>query len=130
MHAPARFSSKPAVDAVRAVWVRIHTALLGTAITVTALVAATRIVEAFTILVNGESLGDVVDIFHDLVPRWFAGLPVYSYSTFAVHPPATYALLWPVFGRMDIGPARWLWIMLLVAALVWLVHITVRESGV
>src|SRR4051794_12439559 len=91
--------------------------------------SALRMFKAFAVVIQGTWPGDVVNIFHDLIPRWFAALPVYSYSEFAVHPPATYAILWPLFGFLESGPARWLWIALLIIALAWLVYLVVRHSG-
>ena len=67
-------------------------------------------------------------ILHRLVHEWFAGRPVYRELPTAVHPPATYVLLWPMLGWLDVGPARWLWGVTTVVALTALVYIVVRES--
>ena len=67
-------------------------------------------------------------ILHRLVHEWFAGRPVYRELPTAVHPPATYVLLWPMLGWLDVGPARWLWAVTTVVALTALVYIVVRES--
>jgi len=68
-------------------------------------------------------------ILHQVVRGWFAGQPVYSELKSAIHPPATYALLWPFLGWLDITPARWLWAVTTAAALGWLVYLVVQESG-
>ena len=102
--------------------------MLVLAIVVMAAIAALRLPGAFAILARGGFYGDVPNIFNDLVPRWFAGLPVYPYSYLAVHPPATYALLWPVFGPLEIDTARAVWIALSIAAIAALAYISARDS--
>jgi hypothetical protein len=116
-------------DSIRRLWTRHRHALLTAAIVLTAISAALRMYTAIAILIDGSSPSDVVSFFADLVPRWFAGLPVYSYSEFAVHLPATYALLWPIFGILSSAAARWVWIALLLAALARIIYIAQRESG-
>jgi hypothetical protein len=68
-------------------------------------------------------------ILHDLVHRWFAGEPVYGEMRSAIHPPATYALLWPFLGWLEVTPARYLWGATTVGMLAWLAYLVVRESG-
>jgi hypothetical protein len=65
---------------------------------------------------------------HRLVHEWFAGRPVYRELPSAVHPPATYVLLWPLLGWLDVAPARWLWAVSTVVALTALVYVVVQES--
>lgn len=67
---------------------------------------------------------------HREVQRWFAGRPVYSELPGALYPPASYVILWPLLGWLAVTPARWLWAITTVAALAWLVSLTIRESGV
>jgi Glycosyltransferase family 87 len=67
-------------------------------------------------------------ILHELVHGWFAGRPVYSEVSDAIHPPATYAILWPLLGWLAVTPARWFWAVTTVAALGWLVYLVVQES--
>jgi hypothetical protein len=66
---------------------------------------------------------------HNEVQRWFAGRPVYSELGNAVYPPASYVLLWPLLGWLAVPAARWLWAVTTVAALGWLIHLIVQESG-
>jgi len=61
------------------------------------------------------------------VHRWFAGQPLYT-GLVGIYPPATYALLWPALGWLDLTPARWLWAVTTLAALGWFAYIVVRES--
>jgi hypothetical protein len=67
-------------------------------------------------------------LLHRLVHEWFAGRPVYRELPSATYPPATYVLLWPMLGWLEIAPARWLWAVTTVVALTTLVHVVVRES--
>ena len=67
-------------------------------------------------------------ILHGLVHGWFAGQPLYSEFPDAIHPPATYAILWPLLGWVALTPARWLWAVTTLAALGWLAYLAVRES--
>ncbi len=62
------------------------------------------------------------------VQRWFAGEPVY-HEGFAVYPPASYPLLWPLLGWLDFEAARWLWAITAGAGLAWLARTAARESG-
>jgi glycosyl transferase family 87 len=68
-------------------------------------------------------------IRHKEVQFWFAGRPVYSELPTAVYPPASYVMLWPLLGWLTITPARWFWAVTTVAALGWLIHLIVQESG-
>ncbi len=43
------------------------------------------------------------------VQYWFAGLPVYGGLEHADYPPASYVMLWPALGWLDVDGARWLW---------------------
>lgn len=119
---------KNLLSSIRRFWLRHRAKALWLAIVVMGAMGAQRLAGGFATLARAGFYGDVPNIFHDLVPRWFAGLPVYAYSYLAVHPPATYALLWPVFGPLDVDAARAVWIALLIAALGALVFIAVRAS--
>lgn len=116
-------------DAIRSLWTRHGQGLLTAAIVIMAVAAVLRMHESIVIFLDGLSKGDAVRFFADLVPRWFAGLPVYSYADFAVHLPATYALLWPIFGTLNPEAARWAWAALMLAALLYITYLTQRESG-
>jgi hypothetical protein len=124
-----RSLSQRASDFSRSLWSRNSKVLLATAIAFMAVTASVRMYKGITLLVGGSLPGDVVEFFAELVPRWFAGLPVYSYADYAVHLPATYAILWPIFGTLSIVAARWVWIVLLLAALARLTYVTLRASG-
>jgi len=69
-------------------------------------------------------------ILHNLVTSWFRGIPIYTgaRSSVSVHPPATYALLWPIYGWTGIKVTMFVWTTTAAAALGWLVYLVVRES--
>jgi hypothetical protein len=110
-------------------WARHHRPVLWFSIVLMSVIAARRLARAVTALLAGETVGDTTNIFHVLIHRWFAALPVYSELGTAVHPPATYVILWPFFGWLELEPARWLWAATNIAALAWLAYLIVRESG-
>ena len=66
---------------------------------------------------------------HEEVHRWFSGAPVYGEKGTAIYPPASYLMLWPFLGWLGETPARWLWAVSLLAVLVLLVRLVVKESG-
>jgi hypothetical protein len=85
--------------------------------------------EFWRLLWQPEPLGAIdLRILHRLVDGWFAGRPVYRDVRDAIHPPATYALLWPLLGWLPLTAARWLWAVTTVAALGWLSYIVVQKS--
>jgi hypothetical protein len=67
-------------------------------------------------------------VYHRFIHGWFAGKPIYAELRNAVHPPATYVILWPFLGWLSVTAARWFWAATTVAMLVWLVRLVVRES--
>jgi hypothetical protein len=64
------------------------------------------------------------------VGHWFAGGPLLGpLAPPMPYPPASYAILWPFLGWLDLSSARWLWALTLLVALGWLTVIVVRGSG-
>lgn len=51
------------------------------------------------------------------VQNWFDGLPVYGRLESADYPPASYPMIWPFTGWMDVLTARWIWAALTVLLL-------------
>ncbi|HLC30005.1 MAG TPA: glycosyltransferase family 87 protein, partial [Dehalococcoidia bacterium] len=68
-------------------------------------------------------------ILHEWVRGWFAGRPLYWEQKGVTYPPATYVILWPLLGWLEVTPARWVWAATSAVALLWLVYLIVRESG-
>jgi len=102
--------------------------ILAVSVVLMCALAAWRLPRAFNEFLQGAAIGDTPRIFHSLIRDWLASIPVYDESEFAVHPPATYVMLWPFFGWLETTPARWLWIAVTIAALAWLAYLMVRES--
>lgn len=65
---------------------------------------------------------------HREVHRWFAGLSVYDDVERGDYPPASYVLLWPLLGWLDLPAARWLWAVTTLAALGMLAFIGIRQT--
>lgn len=68
-------------------------------------------------------------LLYDLVQGWFSGEPIYTEMADAVHPPATYLLLWPFLGWLPFTAVRWLWAGTTLLMLGWLARLFVRASG-
>ena len=111
--------------------------LLRVAVPVMAVAAAVWLAYQFWRLLWGEALlwpgspRGAIDLrlMQRLVDAWFAGRATYGVLPFAVYPPATYVLLWPMVGWLDFGAARWLWGLTTIIALCAIIHLLVRASG-
>lgn len=66
---------------------------------------------------------------YDEVHGWFSGNQIYGGPN-AGYPPASFVLLWPLLGWLELSPARWLWAVAMVASLGWLIILLLRETGV
>lgn len=66
---------------------------------------------------------------YDEVNGWFSGNQVYGGPN-AGYPPASFVLLWPLLGWLELSPARWLWAVAMVVSLGWLIVLLWRETGV
>ena len=125
---PVRERSDQIAATARAGWARYHRILLWLSVILMSAIVPLRLGGAFSTLIVGLITGDTTKLFHLLIQRWFASIPVYSIR-FAVHLPATYVILWPFFGWPEIAAARWIWVAATAVAIVWLVYLIVRESG-
>jgi hypothetical protein len=96
-----------------------------------ALLAVLKLGDEFRRLLWESGHAGAVDLKlrHEEIHDWFAGQPLYQVRHTTVYPPATYVLLWPLLGWLDLTPARWLWAITSLAALGWLVHLIIQESG-
>lgn len=107
---------------------RRRAALLWALAAILAVVAIQRLADGFFQLLWLSTPPVDLAIRWREVQQWFAGQPVHG-GRFAVYPPASYALLWPALGWVDLTQARWLWGVTTVAAVGWLAWIVARESG-
>jgi hypothetical protein len=92
--------------------------------------AVWRLGHALPLLIWGEGGYSAFDLQlrHREVGRWFAGLSVYGDIERGDYPPASYLILWPLLGWLDVFGARILWALTSLAALVWLALTCARES--
>ena len=118
-------------SAIRIWWTRHGITILRLACVVMALLAVLKLGDEFRRLLLEQGHNGAVDLKlrHEAVHDWFAGQSLYQVRPTAVYPPASYVLLWPFLGWLDLTPARWLWAVTSVAALGWLVYLIVQESG-
>ena len=102
MSASERWSRTTA--GARNLWAAHQRIFLYLSVVLLSVISALRLPRAFAALLWSPTFGHAIDtkIFHMLVHGWFASLPVYKSFNFAVHPPATYAILWPFFGAPDL----------------------------
>jgi Glycosyltransferase family 87 len=112
-------------------WDRYGTALLRLAVALMAAIALLKLGDELHRLLWASGMGAIdLRLRHREVQRWFEGLPVYGlFAPMTAYPPASYAILWPLLGWLDLAPARWLWAATTVAALGGLAWLIVRASG-
>ena len=81
------------------------------------------------LLFQGEPRG-AIDLGqrHREVGIWFEGRPLYELTGTAVYPPASYAMMWPFLGWLELIGARWLWFFTTLPVLYWVVRTMLRES--
>lgn len=86
--------------------------------------------EGWRLLFEPGQLGAVdLRLRYGEIQQWFAGEPVYTSSSHAGYPPASYVMLWPLLGWLDELTARLFWGMTAVVALTGFAALAVRESG-
>jgi len=76
---------------------------------------------------RGPGAIDLYSRFNE-VNAWFRGGQVYNRMADAMHPPATFALLWPVLGNLSWMSAKVVWYSLSLACLYWLSRQLVEQS--
>jgi hypothetical protein len=113
---------------VRMWWRAWAVVILRAAIVVLGLLALAKIGdELFRLTLSTGPTGAIdLKLRHEEVALWFAGHPVYGAVSRITYPPATYALLWPFMGWLDVTGARWLWAVTSLIALVWLAAVSLR----
>lgn len=75
------------------------------------------------LLQQGEWGAIDLRIIQAWLQAWFTSAPPSG-----LYPPATFPMLWPLLGWLSFTPARWLWAVTTVAALVWLGQLVSRHS--
>lgn len=116
---------------IRTWWTTHGTTVLRLACVIMAIFAALKLGDEFRRLLFESGRNGAIDLklYHQMVRDWFSGRPLYQLRHYATYPPASYLLLWPFHGWLAVTPARWLWAVTSVAALGWLVHLIIQESG-
>jgi len=104
--------------------------LLRVAVGLMMLAAFHRLSNEFSRLLWESGKTGAIDLkfHHEVVRLWFTGMPVYG-EVGTVYPPASFAILWPFLGWLEVTPARWLWAITTVPALIWMVVLIVDASG-
>lgn len=125
---------------LRRLWGAHGRSMLACAVIVMAAVAATWLgYEFYRLLAQPDRIGSVaihpgaidLGLLHRMVNAWFAGLPVYTgpHAHLNTSPPASMALIAPVYGWREPAAVMLAWTVAAVAAVAWLVPQLVRESG-
>jgi hypothetical protein len=95
-----------------------------------AIASAHRLYTSFNIAIWSQQPVAANDLrgFHDAVQKWFHGYKVYGFHSHDTYPPASYTLLWPFLGWIEVKWARWLWTISALGALAFLSLMLVRKS--
>jgi hypothetical protein len=117
--------------ALRDGWGKHGAAVLLAAVAFMVLAAAWRLFHAVPFLLWTGETPHPTDLHarHGEVARWFQGIFVDPRAGKPDYPPASYVMLWPLLGWLDLGRARWLWGLTGLAALAWFGWMAARESG-
>ena len=117
---------------LQTIWVERQSLILRIAIAIMAVAAATFLAyEFWRLLFQTHWMGAV-----DLKQRYveieylFSGGNPYRKIGTAMYPPASYVMLWPFLGWLEIDAARWLWAISTIALLALLSYLTVHMSRV
>src|SRR3990172_737590 len=120
----------PAWFRLYAWWTVYSTPVLRFAVAFMAAGAGARMLNESRRLLFETGRSGAVDLrlrYYD-VANWFAGMPVYTGPSHAGYPPATYVMLWPFLGWLELWQARWLWGLLPVVVLAVLTAVALRHS--
>lgn len=70
-----------------------------------------------------------LQLYHRLIRDWFAGIPVYAESRAAVHPPALFFMLWPIYGWLPEEATRWLFALTTALVVIVFILLVLRASN-
>ena len=115
---------------IRSVWSRQRVWVLGVAVVLMVLACLHRSRNEFWRLLYDSSVDGAVDLIfhHKVVQLWFGGEAVYG-RVGTAYPPASFVILWPFTGWLDVVAVRWFWAITTVLALVWIIGLIIRASG-
>ena len=119
-----------AVSTLRSWWANHDRALLRIAISLMAVAAIVWLGYEFWRLLWQQGYWGAIDLrtYHKLIQGWFTGKPIYGQTGNAIHPPATYVMLWPFLGWLSETAARWFWAATTIGMVVWLICLVVRRA--
>lgn len=113
-------------------WIRYNQKIYAVMLYTLAFFALVKLGDEFIRLLFEYHEKSAVDLklFMALTRDWFAGIPVYQVHKFAVYPPATHTILFPIFGPFSLTTTRILWAVINAGLLVWLASYAVRAAMV
>ena len=114
---------------VRSWWSSYKTTVLWIAVAVLSAAALLNIPHKFHRAVwTPEGSADLRSRYGE-VQAWFAGKPIYGELEAVGYPPASYPMLWLLLGWSSLPTAKFFWAVTVLAMLLWLSYLVVRESG-
>lgn len=122
---------RAAAAAVRAWWNRHGSVVVLVVVAAMVLAALWRLGHAVPFLLWAGESPHPTDLSarHRELVRWFAGVLSDPPARIADYPPASYVLLWPLLGWLDLSRARWLWGLTALAGLTAMGWLGVRHGG-
>lgn len=118
--------------AIREWWTPRARVLLRIAILMLAVYAALKLGDEVRRMIWDFEEGSAWDLkfIQREVVQWFSGRPVYAEMDTAVYPPASLVLFYPFLGWLPLDSVRWLWMAATAAAIIWLIWLLARYTGV
>jgi hypothetical protein len=112
-------------------WEKHREAVLRAAVYLLAVAALVYLVHQFRrlVLVHGPAGAVDLKLRYEELRLWLQHLPVYELKRTANYPPASYPILWPFLGWLDLQAARWLWALTSIGFLFWLSRLYPRAGG-
>jgi hypothetical protein len=92
-----------------------------------AVLGARLVVEVHRLLFEPTGPNDLL-LYNELIRDWFAQVPVYVGHRGAVHPPAVFLLLWPIYGWMPAQLVRWYYALTTALVVAAFVGLLLREA--
>jgi hypothetical protein len=104
--------------------------ILPAAIVVMTGLALLKLGSEFWRLVFSPYQNGAIDLrfYYNWTQAWFVGGAIYDGPSPAEYPPASFVILWPAFGWLTFGAARWLWAASLIPMMMWSGRLLVRGS--
>ena len=116
---------------IRAIWRRFDLGLKVIAVVLMLVAGLHRLGTQSARLLWHTSKDAAIDLQYRFVEMqsWFSGQTVYHEIDTAVYPPASYLMLWPIFGWSTLVAAKWMFAFSCFASLAGLVWLFSMEGG-